>query len=205
MPIPDKLNRRQSAVDVADLVVLSPPKIEDAAKACPLLDGDREAWIACCTKRFLRLAASLAGGDEQAEDALQESWIKILQEVRKYRGGPPACSWVRSIVANSAKDVRRAGSRTVTGVTVAGFEEPAADPEAAARQKQLYRLLDAMVKELPPIYRQVVDLRYEQELSTQETADLLHISRANVSARLSRAVKMLRHSLAARTGGETPS
>ncbi len=168
---------------------------ERAACACPLLDGDYEKWIECCTKRFLRLAQFLAGGEEQAKDVLQESWIKILHKVGEYRGDPPACAWVQAIVANCAKDIQRADSRAaeISISEAAGvFKDPALGAGVSAAQRQrLYRLLDAMVEELPPAYRQVVELRCGQGLSTQETADRLHISKSNVGTRLNRAVNML--------------
>ncbi len=202
--IPHKPNEEQKTGPVTELIVLpSSPDLERAAIACPLLDGGSvEEWIGCCTKRFLRSAAFIAGGDEQARDALQESWIKIVQKVGEYRGRPPACPWVRSVIVNCAKDIRKASSREEP-IPDSSLEDPAPGAEASIQRKQLYRLLGAMVDELRPTYRQVFELRYGQGLSTAETAERLHISKANVSARLSRAVKSLRRSLAARIDGET--
>lgn len=158
-----------------------------------------EAWLACCTKHFLRVAARIAGGDEQARDALQESWIRVSQHVREYSGGPPACAWVRSIVVNCAHDVRKADSRTVELPDSAPDPaDPAAGPEDLTRQKQMHILLDAMIEKLEPAFREVVELRYGQELSTKETAARLHVAPATVASRLSRAVKKLREGLAKR-------
>ena len=77
------------------------PTIEESVR-CPLLDQDAEAWIRCCTARFLPLARRVAGDDAVAHDALQESWIIVLQKLRQYQGGPPACSWVAAIVRHEA-------------------------------------------------------------------------------------------------------
>ena len=221
-PIPDKPGGKRESVPVAELVVLSSPEIERAARVCPLLakELDHEAWIECCTRRFLRLSVRIAGGDAQARDALQESWIKILQYVDEYKKEPrqksaAACAWVRAIVVNCAHDARNAESRMV-GLpdSAPDPEDPGAGPEVVAGQVELYRLLDAMVKELPEMYRQVVELRYGRELSTKEAAAKLHITPATVATRLSRAVKRLCRSLAKHTqdghpappsGGKTPS
>lgn len=162
----------------------------------------------------------IAGGDAQARDALQESWIKILQYVDEYKKEPrqksaAACAWVRAIVVNCAHDARNAESRMV-GLpdSAPDPEDPGIGPDDVAGQVELYRLLDAMVKELPEMYRQVVELRYGRELSTKEAAAKLHITPATVATRLSRAVKKLRRSLAKHTqdghpapppGGKTPS
>ncbi len=190
-----KPNDEQSAGPVTELIVLQPSNSARAPCGCPLLDGNMEEWIPCCTKRFLRLAQLIAGGDEQAKDALQESWIRILSKVDEYRGDPPACAWVRAIVKNCAKDIRKADSRYVgTPASKIAYllEDSAPGPEVLARRKHLYRLFNAMVDELPPTYRQVVELRWGQGFSTKETAVRLHVSESNVGSRLNRAVKMLR-------------
>ena len=49
------------------------PPLEEAVR-CPLLDRDPEAWLRCCTARFLPVARRVAGNDATARDALQESW-----------------------------------------------------------------------------------------------------------------------------------
>lgn len=175
--------------------VLHSKELRVTARACPLLDGDPEVWVECCSKRFFPLAKRIVRDNDLAEDVLQESWVKILEAVHRYRGGPPACAWVRTIVANNAVDVHRKrnspGARDLP-------EHPAESPEAAAAAKELRELLAAMIGALPETYRQILELRHGQGLSTKETADLLHISRANVSVRLNRAVSMLRRRLIAR-------
>ena len=63
------------------LHILNRPALKRAAGECPLLEGDQEKWIACCSERFFPLAKRIAGDDSLAEDALQDSWIKIMQAV----------------------------------------------------------------------------------------------------------------------------
>lgn len=176
--------------------------LESAARACPLLlDVNGEEWVACCTHRFLPLARRIANGNDQALDDLQTSWIKVLQGVHAYRGGPPACAWVGTIVANSAKSSRRdnaRASRIPVAELVEVLEDPLPDPETIAQYRQMYILLKAMIAEMPQIYRQVIELRYEQQLSTSETADLLQVSRSSVATRLWRAEKLLRRLMNAR-------
>lgn len=73
--------RRRSRIRVARKHVEAPtaePEIEECV-GCPLLAQNTEAWIRCCTSRFLPLARSVAGDDVVAHDALQESWIIVLQ------------------------------------------------------------------------------------------------------------------------------
>lgn len=195
-----------AAKSASQLPVLQPAGPANAARACPLLlNANGDEWVACCTRRFLPLALRIAGGNEQAADALQASWIKVLQGVCNYRGGSPACGWVRRIVHNRVLDFaissRRDHART-SRIPVAELvnilEDPSPSPETLAQHRQLYILLEAAIADLPRIYRQVVALRCGQQLSTGETADLLEISRSSVSTRLKRAEKLLRRLMNAR-------
>lgn len=164
---------------------------------CPLLQNqaDREAWVACCSRRFAPVARRIAGDDDLAQDILQESWIRVLEHVGAYRGGPPACAWVRSIVRNCAMELSRKQRLASEELADDGIADPSPDPEAQARQQEMASLLREMVGALPPAYREVCEMRYAREFSTAETAFRLGISPSNVSTRLDRAVKMLRQRL----------
>lgn len=183
-----------------DFHILPTPQLKQAAKDCPLLEGDSEAWIACCTRRFFPLAKRIAGDDSLAQDALQISWIKILQSVRTCRGGPKACPWVSTIVSNAARDIRRKYPQREVA-SPEDQEDPRQSPEALAQEAELLRLLQEMVVLLPPIYRQVVDLRVYHGLSSRKTAERLHVSPSDVDTRLSRAVEMLKRRLDVRLKG----
>ncbi len=202
-PATGKSSDKRKTDPVTELVVLSSPAFERTAKSCPLLAGDEEAWIECCTRRFLRLAVLIAGNNDAAADALQESWIRVWQKVDSCRRDRTACAWVRTIVINCAKDAQRARLRVEDQACedMDAFEGGSfPNPENSAQQQEMYRLLDAVVEKLPSIFRQIVELRYTQELSTEETAALLEISRSTAGTRLDRAVKRLRHRLANRIG-----
>ena len=180
------------------LYILPRPALKRSAGECPLLEGNKEGWIACCSQRFFPLAKRISGDDSLAEDALQVSWIKILQAVNHTCfKGPKACPWVGRIVANAAKDIRRRFHRDE--VPLSEVEDPSRTPEAVAQEKELLALLREIVSLLPDTYRQVVELRLYQGLSTRQTAQRLHVSRSNVATRLNRAVQMLQRRIDART------
>lgn len=181
-----------------DFHILPIPKLMQAARDCPLLEGNLEGWINCCSRRFLPLARRISGDDSLAEDVLQTSWIKILQTARACRGGPKACSWVHTIVTNAAKDVRRKDLRLREDALPEDVEDSSRNPENLAQEEQMLRLLREMVVLLPETYRQVVDLRFYRGLSTRQTAERLHISSSNAAVRLSRAVEMLKRRLDSR-------
>ena len=181
------------------LHILPSRALKRAAGECPFLDGKEEEWIACCSERFFPLAKRIAGDDSLAEDALQISWIKILQAVNHACfNGPKACPWVGAIVANAARDIRRRRFRHGE-VPLSEAVGPGRSPEALAQEKQLLIMLREIISLLPQTYRQVVELRLYQGLSTGQTAQHLNVSRSQVTTRLNRAVRMIQRRIDTRT------
>lgn len=132
-------------------------------------------------------------------DALQTSWTKILQAANAGLGGPTACPWVAAIVANSAKDVRRRRLRRgEVPLPQSGGMDSAQGPETLAQERQMLSLLREMLAMLPDVHRQVLELRVYQDISVEETAARLRISRSNVNTRMNRAVKLLKRRIDAR-------
>lgn len=175
-----------------DFHVLPTPKLKQAAKDCPLLEGNSEAWMVCCSRRFFPLAKRIAGDDDLAHDVLQTSWIKILQSLNHACfDGPKACPWVHRIVANTAKNYHGQRVRRREG-PLQGEQAPTRDPEALARERELLVLLREMIDLLPGTYRQVIELRLYQGFSTNEISQHLHISRGNVAVRMNRAINMIK-------------
>ena len=173
--------------------------------ACPLLAGRADEWVACCSARFLCVARRIAGDDEMALDILQESWIKVIQSLIEYHDGPPACAWVAAIVRNTAKNSVRARHLKREGPLPAADSLPApgCGPEETLQQRELLLLVAQIISALPETYRQVLDLRYSQGLSTEQAAGILGISPTNVSSRLNRAVALLRHRVQALLSGSS--
>ena len=188
----------------------SRPTLHESVR-CPLLDHDAEAWIRCCTARFLPLARRVAGNDATAHDALQESWIIVLQKLRQYQGGPPACAWVAAIVRHEATHRLMAERRKLP--PAASDSEPAssefparpfadtASPESALYFRELTRVLLEVIDELPPAFRDVVRLRDLEDRPPADVARRLHLSRANVAVRLHRAHRLLRPIVERRLSG----
>lgn len=168
-----------------------------------MLDNDLGRWIPCCTCRFLPFARLTAGDDDTAYDALQQSWAIVLEKLHQYKGGYPACGWVRAIVRSQA---RRGRIRRLREVPMAGGSEETArllqptgvvgnSPEEAAHVSQMKHLLTNLIDDLPPTFRDVVRLRDLEERSPKEVARLLRISTSNVGVRLHRAHRLLRRRL----------
>ena len=181
--------------------MLPTPALQHAAQACPLLEGDKAKgeWITCCSRRFTALARRIVGDNDLALDALQTSWTKILQATNVSLGGPTACPWVATIVANSARDIRRGQLRRgEVPLSQLGSMDSAQDLETLVQERQMLSLLREIVAMLPDVYRQVIELRVYQDLSVKETSEHLQISRSNVSTRMNRAVRLLKRRIDAR-------
>ena len=160
-----------------DFHVLPTPKLKRAAKDCPLLEGNSEAWIACCSRRFFPLAKRIAGDDSLAEDVLQTSWIKILQSINHASfNGPKACPWVHRVVTNTARDLQGKQDRRRED-PLQDERTPTQDPEALAQEREMLVLLREMIDLLPGTYRQVIKLRLYQGFSNKEISRHLHVSR----------------------------
>ena len=180
----------------------SSPTLGEAVR-CPLLQGDLEQWVRCCTCRFLPLARRVAGDDDIAHDALQQSWIIVLEKLHQHRGGSSACGWVGAIVRHEAVHGVTAQRRELSLDAAGGESSPLAgqaqpdgalweSPEASAYTRELTRLLLEVIDELPPTFREVVRLRDLEDRPPREVARRLHISTGNVAVRLHRAHKLLR-------------
>jgi len=136
--------------------ILPVSSLSQASRNCPLLEtqSSREAWVACCSRRFFPVAQRIAGDDDLARDILQESWIRVLEHVYAYRGGSPACAWVRSIVRNYALDISR--KQSLMSEELADVEDPSLDPAAFFCQRfracwTLPRVLAVIVAIVKPL------------------------------------------------------
>ena len=138
------------------------------------------------------MAKRIARNNELAEDALQISWLKIILATNVAIGGQKACPWVSKIVVNTVRDLQRE-DRHRNEVPVDNVEnfELEYDLEMAIQEQQMLELLREVVKTIPSIYRRVYELRIQEELTINETAEKLDITRSNVTTRLNRAVKMI--------------
>ena len=183
------------------------PTLAEAVR-CPLLEKRHEEWIKCCTARFLPLAKRVSGNHAEAEDVLQDAWIIAIEKVHQYKGQPPACGWIRTIVRREAE---RAAARRKRDAPPAWREDdgdaepvrPAADeknPEDIAHERQMVRLLLEIVDELPPIYREIVKLRDFGGRSEGEAAAALGLSASGAASRLHRAHRLIRDRLRRRLG-----
>lgn len=146
-----------------------------------------------------RAAYLISGNASEAEDAAQEAFIKAYQALPSFRPGAPFRPWLLRIVANEARNRRRAEGRRA-GLLARAAARPAdhADPspELLALAGEQHRVLLRAVLRLREVDRLVIAYRYFLDLSEAEMAAQLNCRRGTIKSRLSRALARLRGELA---------
>jgi RNA polymerase sigma-70 factor (ECF subfamily) len=167
----------------------------DAELVLAARQGDLDAFTAL-VERFrvpaLRFAYGIAG--DEAEDAVQDAFVKAFRNLGGFRTDAAFRPWLFTIVANEARNRRRASSRRhKLELQVCAQPQPAgvAADDAVARDDQRRRLLD-LTATLPDRYREVIALRYFAGLSEIETAEVLSCPVGTAKSRLSRGLDLLR-------------
>src|ERR1700676_2534401 len=171
--------------------------------------GDAEAFselVKQYERKIYRLAKHITQNDEDAEDVLQETFLKAYEHLDGFQGNSKFYTWIVRIAVNEAlmKLRKRKGDRTVpldepvdTGEEmvqreIAVWED---NPEQCYSRDEAAGILDQAVQSLKPDFRTVFILRDIEELSTEETAETLGISIPAVKSRLLRARIKLREKL----------
>ena len=143
-----------------------------------------------------RVALVNAGDRADAEEAVQDAFLKAYRALGRFRDGAPFRPWLLKIVANEARNRRRSAGRRagltlrVAGTVASGDAAPS--PEAAVLTgERREELLDAIGR-LDDRDRDILVHRFLLELDEQETAEALGIRRGTVKSRTSRALERLR-------------
>jgi len=184
-----------------------------------IVAGERHLFhelIRPCERAIYFLLFSLLKNQADAEDAAQETVIKVYQNLEKFRGDAQFRTWVLSIARNEGlARLRKIGNRREDSLE-SKAEEQGGDytpailtswreiPAEALEQKELGAILRTAIEGLPEIYRNVVLLRDIEEMDIRETAAALEISEASVKVRLHRARAMLQRALAPQLKGFAP-
>jgi RNA polymerase sigma-70 factor (ECF subfamily) len=193
------------------LIVLTPASttFDETALVEKARAGDAQAFTELVNhyeRKIYRLAKHITQNDEDAEDVLQEAFLKAYEHLDGFKGDSKFYTWIVRIAVNEAlmKLRKRKGDRTVsldepveTGEEtvqreIAVWED---NPEQRYSREEMQEILDQAVESLKPDFRTVFMLRDIEELSTEETAETLGISIPAVKSRLLRARLALREKL----------
>jgi RNA polymerase sigma-70 factor (ECF subfamily) len=158
-------------------------------------------------RKIFRLAMNITQNREDAEDVMQDAFLKSYQHLDRFQGDSRFYTWLVRIAVNEA--LMKLRKRRPNQVSL---DEPLTDndgedsvfreivdwgpsPEKKFAQTELNQILTSVIGELDPIFRVAFLLRDEEGLSTEETAQILGISVAAVKSRLLRARLKLRQKL----------
>ena len=163
-------------------------------------------------QRLYRAARAILKDEAEAEDVMQDAYVRAFQNLGQFEGRAPFATWLLRIAVNEALGRLRMRRRSQpfaeadeNGEISMNISETAADPEQNATRAELGHLLEEAVLRLPEAYRAVVVLRDVEELSTAETAEALDLSEENVKVRLHRGHAMVRDMLFERVGSDAKS
>jgi RNA polymerase sigma-70 factor (ECF subfamily) len=150
-----------------------------------------------------RVALVAGAGSADAEDAVQEAFVKAYAALGRFRQREPFRPWLLAIVANEARNRRRAaGRREALGDRAArglSSGDAAPSPEAAVLAEERREALLAGLASLRDGDREVLGCRFLLDLSEAETAAALGLRRGTVKSRTSRALERLRSELGEET------
>jgi RNA polymerase sigma-70 factor, ECF subfamily len=163
-------------------------------------------------RRLYRVARGVVRDDSEAEDVLQEAYLRAFSGLADFRGECSLSTWLTRIVLNQA--LQRLRRRT--DVPVSGIDQDAErrgaevipfpasqstiDPERAMAQQQLCQLVERAIDELPCEFRTVLMARVIEGMSVEETAAAFDLQPETVKTRLHRARRLLKEALAEHIG-----
>jgi len=154
-------------------------------------------------RRLFRIARGILRDDAMAEDALQDAYLKAFRHLANFQGTSAFSTWLTRIVMNEALARLRKARRTpeMPVDTMQGrildfpTGSPIDNPETSMAQRQILKLVEEATDSLPEEFRLVFIARVIEEMSVEETAEMLSLKPETVRSRLHRARALLRRQL----------
>lgn len=192
-----------------DIAPTVPTEEDDLSIARRIAAGDHVAFerlMRRYNRRLYRLARAVLKDSAEADDVLQDAYLSAYRSLPQFRGDAALSTWLSRLVLNECSGrLRRYHRRQNVIPMVSSTNRPEVDavaaqeselPEQATGRAQLRDLLEHKLDELPETFRLVFVMRSVEELSVQDTAQILGIPEDTVRSRHFRARTLLRESLA---------
>jgi len=159
-------------------------------------------------QRLFRVARCVVRDDAEAEDVLQDAWVRAYEHLDQFAGRASFSTWVSKIAFYEALERARKKKRVVSMDTQEGNDMSAREyvdtkgrnPEQQVIGNELRCAVESALERLPQTYRSVFVLREVEQLSTAETAECLNLSQEAVKTRLHRSRALLRRELESQMG-----
>ena len=173
---------------------------EVCAGSCELF----EQLLRRYNQRLFRIARAVLRSDQEAEDVVQETWLRAFRHLSELAEPARFAAWVGRIALYEswarARQSRRLRPGDPDSEEELATRSVSADPEHTASDREIRGVVEAAIDALPEKYRVVFVLRGIEGLSTGEAARFLNLSRVAVSTRFHRARALLRNELFMRAG-----
>jgi RNA polymerase sigma-70 factor (ECF subfamily) len=169
------------------------------------------AIITANNRRLYRLARGILRNDSEAEDVVQETYVRAFTHLKDFRGDSSIATWLSRIAMNEALGRLR---RRRPGVEWSSLPEgtleaqiiqfplssAADDPEKSMAQREIQHVVERAIDELPEAFRLVFITRVIEGMNVEETAEILRLKPETVKTRLHRARAMLRDNVEKKIG-----
>jgi len=183
--------------------------LDDAALVDLARDRDEMAVRALTrryNRRLFRLARGVLRNDAEAEDVVQEAWVRAFTALDGFRGEAAFSTWLTRIALNEALGRLRRQRPTLDWETYGDMASQAeiinfpvsamvSDPERTMARSEIRDVLERSIDELPDAFRAVFIARIVEGMSVEETAELFALKPETVKTRLHRARLLLREAL----------
>lgn len=176
------------------------------------VDGAFRVIMQRHNRRLYRIARAVVRNDSEAEDVVQEAYVRAFTNLATFRGEASLSTWLSRIVLNEAlgrtrrhqpaAELARVANTLPSQAEIIPFPHasPQLDPERTMAQRQIQLLLERAIDGLPDDFRIVLVARVIEEMSVEETAALFGLRTETVKTRLHRARKLLRDALESQVG-----
>lgn len=181
------------------------PALSDEAVVARVLAGERalfEIVLRRYNQRLFRTLRAMVRDDAEAEDILQETYVRAYRHLAQFAGRASFATWLTRIAIHEALARRRKSGRFTSLGDADRWQAAAGSPEESASTGELRAVLERALGQLPENLRLVVVLRDVQGLATDEAAACLGITPDNVKVRLHCARALLRDKLERQWGAQ---
>jgi RNA polymerase sigma-70 factor (ECF subfamily) len=166
-------------------------------------EGAIRAIMQANNRRLYRIARGILRNDSEAEDAVQETYVRAFTHLESFRGDSRLATWLARIAMNEALGRLRRQRQSVdlstlearpSSASIIRFPPPITsdDPEKTMAQREIQHVVEHAIDELPEAFRIVFITRVIEGMNVEETAEILDLKPETVKTRLHRARAMLR-------------
>lgn len=161
--------------------------------------GDADAFeqlVVAYREQVFRLALRMCGSEADADEVAQEAFLSAWKALPNFRGESQFSTWLYQLTTHAAIDLMRREKRQIAAdITEVSAADPAPSPQQQAEQSEQREIVRDAILQLAPEQREVVVLRFMEELSYEEIGAVLKLPSGTVKSRLNRAKAQLKEIL----------